>query len=250
MEDFSAKTVVITGAASGLGRAATMAFAERNANLVIADMAAEGLRQLESELRARGSQVLCSVGDLSTRAACQALIDAAVKRFGGIDTLCNVAAMLGVGRVENITEDAWNRLMAINLGAPFWLSQAALPFLIARNGSIVNVASSGGLRGQAYTVPYTASKAALIHMTRSMAMEFMNKTVRINAIAPGAMKTAGMGNTVFPEDWEQPLLERFMPLRPPVGPEVVADLMVYLASERASNIHGACLASDGGASAD
>lgn len=248
MEDFSGKTVVITGAASGLGRAAVIAFAKRNANVVAADVAADGLGELESELEGQGTTVFSCPGDLSSRAACYALIEAGVERFGGIDTLCNVAGMLAPGRVEDVTEDVWARLMAINLGAPFWLAQAALPSLVARNGSIVNVASTGGLRGQAYTVPYSASKAGLIHMTKSMALEYMNRSVRINAIAPGPMDTAGMGQAMqfFPRDAEQNLVDRLISIRPAAEPSVVADLMVYLASDRAANIHGACFTCDGG----
>lgn len=248
MEDFSGKTVIVTGAASGLGRATAVAFAKRNANLVVADVTAEGLDELALELEGQGTTVLSRPGDLSTRAACYALIEAGVGRFGGIDTLCNVAGMLAPSRVEDVTEDIWERLMAINLGAPFWLAQAALPSLVARNGSIVNIASTGGLRGQAYTVPYSASKAGLIHMTKSMALEYMNRSVRINAIAPGPMDTEGIGQAMqfFPQDAEQNLVDRLISIRPAAEPAMVADLIVYLASDRAVNIHGACFTCDGG----
>jgi len=248
MEDFTGKTVVITGAAGGLGRATALAFAERGADLVLGDINADSLKGLADCLRDQGRSVLACPLDISTRSACRQLIDAGVDRFGGVDVLCNIAGILAPGRVETYTEDRWDSVMSLNLAAPFWLSQAAIPYLLERNGNIVNVASSAAFKGQAYTVPYTASKAALVQMTRSMAMEFLNKPVRINAVAPGGMLT-GMGTDEFPADAEPELVQRYMPTRPMPQADVVADLIVYLASDRAANIHGTCIASDGGVTA-
>jgi len=248
MEDFTGKTVVITGAAGGLGRATSLAFARRGADLVLGDINADSLKGLADSLRDQGRAVLACPLDISTRSACRQLIDAGVDRFGGVDVLCNIAGILAPGRVETYTEERWDRLMSLNLAAPFWLSQAAIPYLLERNGNIVNVASTAAFKGQAYTVPYTASKAALVQLTRSMAMEFLNKPVRINAIAPGGMLT-GMGADEFPADVEPELVQRYMPTRPMPQADVVADLIVYLASDRAANIHGTCIASDGGATA-
>jgi len=248
MEDFTGKTVVITGAAGGLGRATALAFAERGADLVLGDINADSLKDLAASLRDQGRAVVACPLDISTRSACRQLIDAGVDRFGGVDVLCNIAGILAPGRVETYTEDRWDSVMSLNLAAPFWLSQAAIPYLLERNGNIVNVASSAAFKGQAYTVPYTASKAALVQLTRSMAMEFLNKPLRINAIAPGGMLT-GMGADEFPADAEPELVQRYMPTRPMPQADVVADLIVYLASDRAANIHGTCIASDGGVTA-
>ncbi len=139
--------------------------------------------------------------------------------------------------------------MAVNMSAPFWLSQAALPHLLERGGNIVNVASSAAFLGEAYLVPYTASKAALVQMTKSMAMEFLKQNVRINAVAPGGMNTAIGANESLPEGADMALLQRFMPVRPMAEPALVADLIVYVASDRAANIHGACLSTDAGITA-
>jgi len=250
MENFSGKTVVITGAAAGLGRATALAFAKRGADLVLSDISADPLEGFAASLQDEGHAVVACPLDISTRSACRQLIQAAVDRFGGVDVLCNIAGILSPGRVETYSEDRWDRLMSVNLAAPFWLSQAAIPHLLERHGSIVNVASMAGLKGQAYTVPYTASKAALIQLTRSMAMEFMNKPIRINAVAPGGMLTGmGAGLDDFPADAEPELVKRYMPTRPMPQPDLVADLIIYLASDRAANIHGTCIASDGGATA-
>ena len=250
MERFEGKTVVITGAARGLGRATAHAFAERGASLVLADILTDKLQATEAELRAEGVEVLAVSMDLGSRARCHELIRLGVERFGRIDVLCNVAAILAPDKVEDYTEEKFGALMAINLFAPFWLSQASIPHLLERNGNIVTVASSAGLMGQAYSVPYTMSKGGVIQMTRSLAMEYLHKPIRINAVAPGGMLTdMGSGTNAYPADVEPDLVQRFMPTRPMPEPALVADLIVYLASERAKNIHGACLSTDGGATA-
>jgi len=250
MEDFTGKIVVITGAASGLGRATAMAFATRGAALVLGDINAIPLEAFAADLSAEGHLATACPIDLSIRSDCRQLIEHAVERFGGVDVLCNIAGLLSPGRVETYAEDRWDKLMAVNLSAPFWLSQAAIPYLLERRGNIVNIASTSGLKGQAYTVPYSASKAALIQLTRSMAMEFMNKPIRINAVAPGGMLTGmGGGLDAFPPDADPELLKRYMPTRPMPQPDLIADLIVYLASDRAANIHGTCICSDGGATA-
>lgn len=246
MEDFSGKTVFITGAGGGLGRATALAFAKAGAKVSLADINGDGLNETAQMIRAAGGiEPLLATADLSSRETCTQLIEATAKACGGLDVLCNVAGMLGMNRVANINENLWNQVIAVNLSAPFWLSQAAIPHLIKSRGNIVNVASTGAFKGEAYLVPYTATKAALVQLTKSMAMEFLKEPIRINAVAPGAMIT-NMGNPdQFPKDLDMELVQHFMPKRPPVEAALVADSILYLASARAANIHGACWVSDG-----
>jgi meso-butanediol dehydrogenase/(S,S)-butanediol dehydrogenase/diacetyl reductase len=146
-------------------------------------------------------------------------------------------------------EDFNNKIVAVT-GAASGLGRATAIAFAERGGNIVNVASSGGLKGSAYLIPYTAAKAALVHMTRSMAMEFMKENVRINSVCPGAMVTNIMSEEVFPGDADRAMIDRYSGMRPPVEPAAVADLIVYVASDRARNIHGTNLSSDGGVTAD
>lgn len=251
MENFSGKVVAVTGAGNGLGRATALAFARRGATLALVDKDEKALCQLLDELGSHDiPEPYSTSADLSQRDTCLEFIEAAVKQFGGLDVLCNVAGVLGPNRLADVSEAQWNLVVGVNLAAPFWLSQAAMPHLIERGGNIVNVASSGAFKGEAYLIPYTATKAAVVHMTRSMAMEFIRENVRINSVSPGAMITNIMGEGGFPEDADLELLGRFVGIRPPAEPEKVADLIVYVASDRAGNIHGANLATDGGITAD
>ncbi len=251
MEDFTGKIVAITGAASGLGRATAVAFARRGATLALIDKNEDRLKQVQVELGSYDiTEPYCLSADLCQRDACLKFIEAVVNRHGGLDTLCNIAGVLGANRLSEVSEAQWNLVVGVNLAAPFWLSQAAMPHLIKRGGNIVNVASSGAFRGEAYLIPYTATKAALVHMTRSMAMEFMKENVRINSVSPGSMITGIMDEEEFPADADGELISRFVGMRPPAEPEAVADLIVYVASDRAANIHGANFASDGGVTAD
>lgn len=246
MENFNDKTILITGAGGGLGQATAIAFAKSGASLSLADIDQTGLektRQLITD--AGGTAPLLHSTDLRLRENCLALVEHTISHFHQLDVLCNIAGILAMSRTENVTEDLWNNVMAINLSAPFWLSQAAIPHLVESQGNIVNVASTGAFKGEAYLAPYTASKAALVQLTKSMAMEFLKEPIRINAIAPGGMIT-NMGNAdQFPTDLDMELVQHFMPKRPPVDAALVADSILYLSSERAANMHGSCLMSDG-----
>ena len=247
--DFEGKVVLVTGGARGLGRAAARIFAKRGASLFLVDVLADTLEDTRAELEALGAPCRAHVADISKREACHGAVAAAVEGFGGLDVLCNVAATLRFHHVVDVTQEDWERVMAVNLSAPFYFSQAAIPHLLARKGNIVNVASQAASIGCAYIVPYSASKGALVQMTRSMAMEFMNQPIRINAVAPGTMRTdIGQGVT-RPDDVDLALMARYSGVRPPSEPEDVAELIVFAASERARAIHGALLTADGGVTA-
>lgn len=242
--DFTGKVALVTGAASGLGKATATAFSAAGASVFLVDVQ-EGVHAVASEL---GPNAAGHVADLSQLDKCADIVVAAVARFGQLDVLCNVAGIAWMDHVANVTPQRWHKLIDINLGALFFLSQAALPHLLERNGAIVNVASSAGTQGQAYMVPYSASKAGVIGMTKAMAMEFMHKPVRINAVAPAGMKTpmtAG-GVVVPPEGAEMDLIVRYHGFREMAEPESIANMILFAASDAAPNLHGSCLGVDQG----
>jgi NAD(P)-dependent dehydrogenase (short-subunit alcohol dehydrogenase family) len=143
----------------------------------------------------------------------------------------------------------WQKTIAVNLSAPFYLFQAAIPHLLEAEGAVVNVTSSAAFVGEAYLAAYCASKAGLTHMTKALAMEYTHKPVRINAVAPGGMAT-GMGAGMrMPEDVDFALMQRFMGLRGMVEVDDVAEMIAYLASPAAQGFHGACINLDRGITA-
>lgn len=247
--EFAGKAVLVTGAARGLGRAVAQGFAVRGAGLFLVDRLADRLAAAAGQLREAGARVETLAVDLASRDACLAAVDGAVAAFGRLDVLCNVAAIVRFNHVPDVSQQEWEQVLAINLSAPFYLSQRAIPHLLATHGSIVNVASQAAQMGTAYIVPYSASKAALVHMTRSMAMEYMRQPIRINAVAPGTMRTEIGEGVTRPADLDLELMQRYSGLRPPSEPEDVAELVVFAASDRARAIHGACLTADNGVTA-
>jgi NAD(P)-dependent dehydrogenase (short-subunit alcohol dehydrogenase family) len=247
--DFEGRVVLITGAARGLGRATARAFAARGASLFIIDVLTERLEATRAELAAGGAGVRAQAADIAQREACFAAVAAAVEAYGRLDVLCNAAGIVRFNRVPETPADEWEKIMAVNLRAPFFLSQAAIPHLLKTGGNIVNVGSQAARMGTAYIVPYSASKAALTHMTRSMAMEYARAPIRINAVCPGTMNTEIGEGVTRPEDLDMELILRYSGLRAASEPEEVAELIVFVASDKAKAIHGAVLSADGGVTA-
>ena len=243
--DFSGKSVLVTGAASGLGKAAALAFAQAHAAICLVDLNEAGLRATLAEVEAKGGRGTVFAADISDPANCTKAVTAAVAAFGKLDALCNIAGIVEFEHFTKITPERWNRMLAVNLTGPFFLCQAAMPHLLESHGAIVNVSSAAAFRGQPYMTHYNASKAALVSLTKSLATEYVKQPVRINAIAPGSMIT-GMVNTRLPPDLDPQLMGKIGAIRPPAQPEEMTDLILYLASDRASAVHGATFSIDAG----
>lgn len=180
---------------------------------------------------------------------CRAAVADAVAEFGRLDVLGNVAGILRTGHVTDVTEDEYRLLFAVNTDAYFFFAQAAIPHLLTTKGNIVNIASNSGLMGGAYTVLYCMTKGAVVQLTRALAMEFLKKKIRINAIAPGGTETALVAGTTFPDDVDYDLVGRYMVPRPMAKPDDIAKLFAFVASDDGRNIHGAILSTDGGVTA-
>jgi NAD(P)-dependent dehydrogenase (short-subunit alcohol dehydrogenase family) len=243
--DFSGKSVLVTGAASGLGKATALAFAEAHAAICMVDLNEVGLKTTLGEVEAKGARGTIFTADISDPANCPKAVAAAVTAFGRLDALCNVAGIVEFAHFKDITPERWNRMLAVNLTGPVFLCQAAIPHLIESHGAIVNVSSAAAFRGQPYVIHYNASKAALVSLTKSLATEYVKQPIRINAVAPGSMIT-GMVNTKVPPDVDPQLMGKLGAIRPPAQPEEMTDLILYLASDRASAVHGATFSIDCG----
>lgn len=246
--DMTGKAALVTGAASGLGRATALRLAEAGAMLFLVDVNADGLAETKG-LLAGSTDADFHVANLADPEACKAAVDAAVARFGRLDALCNIAGIIRMANSETMPAEHWHQTIAINLSAPWFLSQAALPHLLEANGAIVNCCSSAAFIGEAYAAAYCASKAGLMNLTKAMAMEFARKPIRINAVAPGGMMTNISQGMTFPQDAERDLIARFSGLRGLVEIDDVADLIVMLASPAGRSYHGACISIDAGITA-
>ena len=244
---FAGRTALVTGAASGVGRALAVQLAGEGARVVGVDLDAKGL---EETARGCGDARFDAISrDLSDAAACRAVVAEAVRLGGALDALCNVAGINRFHHFLEMPEADWHRILAVNLSAVAFLCQAALPHLIARRGCIVNVASVAASKGQAYTVAYCASKGGIVQLTRALAMEFVDEPVRINAVAPGGIDTAMNQNLAFPEGMDWKKVRRYSGPRKMAQPEEIARVMAFLASDDASDVHGAIWAVDGGLTA-
>ena len=247
--EFTDKVVLVTGAASGLGRAASLRFAAEGARVCLVDLNADGLADTAKRVTDAGGTSTSYCGDLGQPATCAAAVATAVDAFGRLDVLVNVAGILRFHALADVTPDDWQKLLSANLTAPFFMMQAAMPHLVAAKGNVVNVASSAAFIGQPYTAPYAATKAGLLSLTRSLAMEFVKSPVRINAIAPGGMLTEMVAGLAFPEGADHDMILRYCGFRPPSDPLDIVEPLIFLASDRARAVHGACYTADNGITA-
>lgn len=244
--DVKGLAVVVTGAASGIGRATALAFANEGAHVFAVDVNAAGLA--ETKQMAGSGTLATHVADLLDPAACKPVIDAAVAEMGKLDALCNIAGVLRIEAMEDVTPESWDFIYGVNVRAPFFLSQAAMPHLLKTDGAIVNVSSATAFRGYAYVTAYTSSKAAVAHMTKSLQAEFIKSGVRINAIAPGSvntpMGTGGSGGAM--DKFDMDLFMRMVQIRPGSDPERYTGMIVYLASPQNEIVRGAVINIDDG----
>jgi NAD(P)-dependent dehydrogenase (short-subunit alcohol dehydrogenase family) len=248
-KEFEGKVAFVTGATSGIGKACAIAFAKAGAKVVGVGRSVEALRDVEAQLRERGSEALMIKADLAQAIEAQQAVDRALQVFGGIDILVNAAGHLSNGTIENTSLKAWDDMMDVNVRAPFQLMQMVLPSLIERRGNIVNVSSVTGLRAFPGVLAYCVSKAALDQLTRCSSLELAAKGVRVNAVNPGVVvteihKRGGMNDDAYAAFLEHSKTTH--PLGRTGRPEEIAALVLYLASDQASWITGATYSIDGG----
>jgi NAD(P)-dependent dehydrogenase (short-subunit alcohol dehydrogenase family) len=250
MEDsFANKVVLVTGATSGIGHAVAVKFAEASARVVALGRNPDALREVEAAVKSAGGEALALTVDVTNGDEGQRAIDETIKTFGGLDVLVNAAGHISTGSVETTSLAAWDAMMNVNLRAVFQLMQVAAPHLIKSKGSIVNVSSVTGLRSFPGVLAYCVSKAGLDQLTRCAALELAPKGVRVNAVNPGVVvteihKRGGMSEADYAKFLEHSKTTH--PLGRVGDPKEIAELIFYLASEKAAWITGATYQIDGG----
>lgn len=246
MDRFKGKVVLVTGAASGIGRATALRLAHEGASVACLDLDAPGLEEVTGQIQDLGREALSIKCDLLDVGSIRGAVDAVVERFGKLDSLLNIAGMLLVlDDLEHSVED-WERLIGVNLTGTFFMSKAALPHLVESRGNIVNTASTAGTKGQPWSSGYSAAKGGVIALTQTMAVSHARSGVRINCIAPGGVETPIMEAFTPPEGADLSLVERIMPLDRMGSPEELAAAYAFLASEDGSYCNGIVLRVEGG----
>jgi NAD(P)-dependent dehydrogenase (short-subunit alcohol dehydrogenase family) len=243
------KVAIITGASSGIGRATTLLFVKNGISVVAVGRNEKELNGLRQQLQGKKGTVKVCLTDLRETTQIERLVNETIDYFGRLDILVNSAGIIANGTIENTTLDDWDKMMDINLRSVFYLMQKCVPHLEKTRGNIVNVSSVTGNRAFPNVLAYCVSKAGLDHLTHCAALELGAKGIRVNAVNPGVVvtnlhKRGGMAD----EEYEKFLQnsKNTHPLGRVGKPEEVADLIYFLASEKASWITGVTYAIDGG----
>lgn len=247
MKRYAEKRALVTGAASGIGRATAIRLASEGAFVFCVDVDAAGAKATMETIVGEGGRAASGEVDISDLAACEAVASRAASELGGLDVLANVAGVLRPGHTLEQDPAEFQRTVAINLTGTFFMCRAALPSLLEGGGAIVNIASAAALQGVPYNAAYCASKAGVVGLTRSLASEYARRDVRVNCICPGGVSTP-MTAAGFPvENIDVALFARVAPQMPKIGqPEEIAALVAYLGSDEAGYMTGSAVTIDGG----
>lgn len=245
------KTVIITGAGSGIGKAAALQFAKNGAKVIVSDLISANAQAVVAEINSQGGEAIANTTDVSSYEQVEKLIARTVERYGRLDVMVNNA---GIGpkqmnkTAEHTLED-WDRVIAVNQTGVFYCMKLALRQMEKQgSGNIVNVASLAGLKASGSNLSYSASKFAVVGMTKSAALEYAKHGIRINAVCPAYTHSALLDRLLSMRPDMDQLLKKYIPMRRFGEAEEIAEAIVWLASDTTKFITGQTITLDGGAS--
>jgi NAD(P)-dependent dehydrogenase (short-subunit alcohol dehydrogenase family) len=243
---FAGCSVLVTGASSGLGAATVRRFAAGGGRVYAASRDQAKLAEVAASCEGLPGEVRFGPLDVTSPAGCRAAVAAAVEAYGRLDVLVNNAGRHDFRITTDVTEDEWDRDIALNLGGAFYLSQAAIPHLLESSGNIVNVASVAAVMGEAYSAAYTAAKHGIVGLTKALAIEYLNTPLRVNCVCPGGMDTPQAHTIEVPEGADWDLIMRVSAQRGFLSADDVAAVVTFLASDEARGVHGSIQVVDQG----
>lgn len=245
----SGKVAVITGAATGMGKAIALLFGKEGAKVVAADLNLSGAQETAAQIVSQGGEAVAVLTNVAQEEDIQNMIDSAVHTYGTVDILVNNAGIMdNFVPAADVTDELWEKVLAVNTTSVMRATRKVLPIFLAKGGGIIiNIASIGGLHGSRAGATYTASKYAVIGFTKNVGFQYAIKGIRCNAIAPGAVATSIAATITDPHPFGAERCSAGQNLNPRAGqPEEIATIALFLASDDASFINGTVLVADGG----
>lgn len=246
MTTFAGRSILVTGASSGLGAATVRRFAAGGGQVYAASRDQAKLAEVAASCADLPGEVRFGVLDVTSPADCRAAVRHVVEEFGRLDVVVNNAGRHDFRISTETTEEQWAHDLALNLSGAFFVAQAAIPHLLEAHGNIVNVASVAGLMGEAYSAAYTAAKHGIVGLTKALAVEYLNAPLRVNCVCPGGMDTAQVQTIAVPEGADWDLIMRVAAKRGLMSADSVAAVIAFLASDDAAAVHGSIQAVDQG----
>ncbi len=246
MQRFEGRVAIVTGAASGIGRATTARLVDEGATVVAVDRDGDGLATTAKAASSGPGTVSMLTGDVADPDCARQAVAVATEQHGRLDAVVNNAGILRFEHSHEVAGTDWDQVLRVNLTGTFQFCQAAIPVMVAAGrGAIVNVSSTAALFGHPWAAAYAASKGGVLALTHTLAVEYANQGLRVNAVCPGSIETPISGAFTVPDGADARLVRRVMSPVGLSGPEPVAAAIAYLASDDASHVNGADLRIDG-----